>query len=70
MDAPQIDATIDSIICFWGLLRFLFLFSSVEIGVANLKSSIISPHSLINYWYRKSESIPNSYRKVLLYTLA
>ena len=47
----------------------LFLFPSVEIGVANLKSSIISPHSLINHWYRKSESIPNSYRKVLFYTL-
>jgi len=43
MDAPQIDAMIDSIICFWGLLRFLFLFSSVEIGVANLKIPMVFP---------------------------
>ena len=70
MDAPQIDAMIDSTRCFWSRLRCLFLFSWVEIDVTNLKSSIISPHSLINHWYRKSESIPNSYRKVLLYTLA
>ena len=70
MDAPQIDAMIDSTRCFWNWLRCLFLLSWVEIDVANLKSSIISPHSLINYWYRKSESIPNPYRKVLLYTLA
>ena len=70
MDAPQIAAMIDSTRCLWSRLRCLFLFSWVEIGVANLKSSIISHHSLINHWYSRSESIPNSYRKVLFYTLA
>jgi len=70
MDAPQIDAMIDSTSWFWGRLRRPFVLPCKEIGFAYLKSSIISPHSLINHWYRKSESIPNSYRKVLFYTLA
>ena len=69
MDAPQIDAIIDPIRCFWGRLRCLFFFSCVAINVANLKSSIISPHSLINHWYWKLESISNSYRKLFPYTL-
>ena len=45
MDAPQSDAMIDSTICFWGLLRLLFLFPTVEIGVANLKIPMVFPHS-------------------------
>ena len=44
MDAPQIDAMIDSTICFWRLLRRLFLFPSVEIGAANLKISMVFPY--------------------------
>ena len=70
MDAPQIDAMIDSTRCFWSRLRCLFLFSWVEIDVANLKSSIISPHFLINHWCWKSKPISNSYRKLFPYTLA
>ena len=49
MDAPQIDAMIDSARCFWGRLRCLFLFTSVEIGAANLKIPMVFPITLINY---------------------
>ena len=70
MDAPKIDAMINSTRCFWGRLRCLFLFSCVEIGVTKLKFSIISPYFLINHWYWKLESIPNSYRKLFPYALA
>ena len=69
MDAPKIDAMINSTRCFWGRLRCLFLFSCVEIGVTKLKFSIISPYFLINHWYWKLESIPNSYRKLFPYAL-
>jgi len=44
MDAPQIDAMIDSTMCFWGRLRCLFLFPSVEIDAANLKIPMVFPH--------------------------
>ena len=70
MDAPQIDAMIDPIRCFWGRLRCLFFFSCVAIDVANLKSSIISPHFLINHWCWKSKPISNTYRKLFPCTLA
>jgi len=49
MDAPQIDAMIDSTICFWGLLICLFLFPSVEIGAANLNIPMVFLITLINY---------------------
>ena len=44
MDAPPIDAMIDSTMWFGGRWRCLFLFPSVEIGAANLKIPMAYPH--------------------------
>ena len=41
-DAPQIDAMIDSRSWFWRGLRYPFVFPCKDIGLAYLKSSIIS----------------------------
>jgi len=70
MDTPPIEAMIDSIRWFWGRWRCLFLFPSVEIGAANLKIPMVFLITLINYWYLKPDTLPDSYRTSFPCTLA